>query len=73
MLRKICCSCLPIFTPEVALALVDYKKTHPNDTRTDDPLVQPISGWDVGVFLLDIIHGWELTVFSGPRCFSYLF
>ena len=59
------CSCLPIFTPEVASALTAYKKSHPNDTRTEDPLLQPISGWDIGIFLADVIHGWELITFSG--------
>lgn len=58
-------SCVPIFTSEVASALSAFKKAHPNDTRTEDPLIQPISGWDIGTFLADVIHGGELIVFSG--------
>jgi len=47
------------------MAMAAYKKAHPNDTRIDDPLLQPVSGWDVGIFLTDILKGWELIVFSG--------
>ena len=60
-----CCRCIPVFPPEVESKLTEYKRAHPNDTRTEDPLVQPMSGWDVGYYLLDVINGWELILYSG--------
>ena len=63
---------MPAFPPDVEGALAAHKKAHPNDTRTSDPLVQPMSGWDVGFYVLDVINGWELILFSGepPSCLS---
>ena len=59
------CRCVPVFPAEVEAALTGFKQTYPNDTRMNDPLVQPLSGWDVGDYLLDIIHGWEIMTVMG--------
>ena len=37
----------------------------------DDPLVQPVSGWDIGLFLADVIHGKELIIFTGSPSGNY--